>query len=48
MLRALQRHPGNPQILRLQFSLLGLIFTDAETQLLPDKMTLPGLVLELA
>ena len=28
--------------------LLGLIFTDAETQLLPDKMTLPGLVLGLA
>jgi leader peptidase (prepilin peptidase)/N-methyltransferase len=29
------------------FLLLGLIFTDAETQLLPDKMTLPGLVLGL-
>ena len=27
------------------FLLLGLIFTDAETQLLPDKMTLPGLAL---
>src|SRR5580698_2886965 len=27
------------------FLLLGLIFTDAETQLLPDKMTLTGLVL---
>ena len=27
--------------------LLGLIFTDAETQLLPDKMTLPGIVLGL-
>jgi leader peptidase (prepilin peptidase) / N-methyltransferase len=27
------------------FLLLGLIFTDAETQLLPDKMTLPGIVL---
>ena len=26
------------------FLLLGLMFTDAETQLLPDKMTLPGLV----
>jgi leader peptidase (prepilin peptidase) / N-methyltransferase len=26
------------------FLLLGLIFTDAETQLLPDKMTVPGLV----
>ena len=25
------------------FLLLGLIFTDAETQLLPDKMTLPGI-----
>jgi len=25
------------------FLLLGLMFTDAETQLLPDKMTLPGL-----
>jgi leader peptidase (prepilin peptidase)/N-methyltransferase len=31
----------------LGFLLLGLIFTDAETQLLPDKMTLPGLVLGL-
>jgi leader peptidase (prepilin peptidase) / N-methyltransferase len=29
------------------FLLVGLIFTDAETQLLPDKMTLPGLVLGL-
>jgi leader peptidase (prepilin peptidase) / N-methyltransferase len=27
------------------FLLLGLIFTDAETHLLPDKMTLPGLAL---
>ena len=27
------------------FLLLGLIFTDAETKLLPDKMTLPGLAL---
>ena len=27
------------------FLLLGLIFTDAETQLLPDKMTLPGIAL---
>jgi leader peptidase (prepilin peptidase)/N-methyltransferase len=27
------------------FLLLGLIFTDAETKLLPDKLTLPGLVL---
>lgn len=30
------------------FLLLGLIFTDAETQLLPDKLTLTGLVLGLA
>ena len=30
------------------FFLLGLIFTDAETQLLPDKMTLPGLITGLA
>jgi len=29
------------------FLLLGLIFTDAETKLLPDKMTLPGLALGL-
>jgi len=29
----------------LGFLLLGLIFTDAETQLLPDKLTLPGIVL---
>ncbi|MGH9511867.1 MAG: prepilin peptidase [Terriglobales bacterium] len=29
------------------FLLLGLIFTDAETQLLPDKMTLPGVVMGL-
>lgn len=32
----------------LCFLLLGLIFTDAETQLLPDKMTLPGLLIGLA
>ena len=31
----------------LGFLLLGLIFTDAETQLLPDKMTLTGLALGL-
>lgn len=31
----------------LGFLLLGLIFTDAETQLLPDKMTLPGIGLGL-
>jgi len=30
------------------FLLLGLIFTDAETQLLPDKMTLTGLVFGIA
>jgi leader peptidase (prepilin peptidase) / N-methyltransferase len=30
------------------FLLLGLIFTDAETKLLPDKLTLPGLVLGIA
>jgi leader peptidase (prepilin peptidase)/N-methyltransferase len=29
----------------LGFLLLGLIFTDAETYLLPDKMTLPGLAI---
>lgn len=32
----------------LGFLLIGLIFTDAETHLLPDKMTLPGLALGLA
>jgi leader peptidase (prepilin peptidase) / N-methyltransferase len=32
----------------LGFLLLGLIFTDAETKLLPDKLTLPGLALGLA
>jgi leader peptidase (prepilin peptidase)/N-methyltransferase len=31
----------------LSFLLLGLVFTDAETQLLPDKMTLPGLIIGL-
>ncbi len=31
----------------LGFLLLGLIFTDAETKLLPDKLTLPGLLLGL-
>jgi leader peptidase (prepilin peptidase)/N-methyltransferase len=30
------------------FLLLGLIFTDAETKLLPDKLTLPGVILGLA
>jgi leader peptidase (prepilin peptidase) / N-methyltransferase len=31
----------------LSFLLLGLIFTDAESKLLPDKLTLPGLALGL-
>ena len=31
----------------LAFLLIGLIFTDAETHLLPDKMTLPGLAFGL-
>ena len=31
----------------LSFLLLGLIFTDAETQILPDKMTLPGVLIGL-
>jgi len=30
------------------FLVLGLVFTDAETKLLPDKLTLPGLALGLA
>jgi leader peptidase (prepilin peptidase)/N-methyltransferase len=30
------------------FLLLGLIFTDAETKLLPDKLTMPGLVVGIA
>jgi leader peptidase (prepilin peptidase) / N-methyltransferase len=32
----------------LSFLLLGLIFTDVETKLLPDKLTLPGLGLGIA
>jgi leader peptidase (prepilin peptidase)/N-methyltransferase len=32
----------------LGFLLLGLIFTDAETKLLPDAMTLPGIALGIA
>jgi leader peptidase (prepilin peptidase)/N-methyltransferase len=32
----------------LGYLLLGLIFTDAETKLLPDAMTLPGIVLGVA
>lgn len=31
----------------LGFLMIGLIFTDAETKLLPDKLTLPGIVLGL-
>ena len=31
----------------LGFLLLGLVFTDAETKLLPDKLTLPGLAIGL-
>ena len=37
-------YPGHAEILHLRILLVGLIFTDAETQLLPDKLTLPGLV----
>ena len=32
----------------LGYLLLGLIFTDAETELLPDAMTLPGIILGIA
>ncbi|MGO9124627.1 MAG: prepilin peptidase [Terriglobales bacterium] len=38
---------GTLKYCTLGFLLLGLIFTDAETQLLPDKMTLTGLALGL-
>jgi leader peptidase (prepilin peptidase) / N-methyltransferase len=38
---------ATPKYCALGFLLLGLIFTDAETHLLPDKMTLPGLGLGL-
>ena len=40
----------SPEMLKYSvfaFLLLGLIFTDAETKLLPDKMTLPGLAIGL-
>ena len=37
--------PATVKYCAFGFLLLGLIFTDAETQLLPDKMTLPGLAL---
>lgn len=44
---------GGPMIAALKlcvlgFLLIGLIFTDAETQLLPDLLTKPGIVLGLA
>ena len=32
----------------LSFLLIGLIFTDAETKLLPDLLTKPGMALGLA
>jgi leader peptidase (prepilin peptidase)/N-methyltransferase len=38
---------STPKYCVLAFLLLGLIFTDAETKLLPDMMTLPGLALGL-
>ncbi len=40
--------PATLKYCTLSFLLLGLIFTDAETKLLPDKMTLPGLALGVA
>jgi leader peptidase (prepilin peptidase)/N-methyltransferase len=36
---------STPKYCAFAFLLLGLIFTDAETKLLPDKMTLPGLAI---
>jgi leader peptidase (prepilin peptidase)/N-methyltransferase len=47
------RAPYDPSVLAFQFSvfsvlLLGLIFTDAETKLLPDLLTKPGIVAGLA
>jgi leader peptidase (prepilin peptidase) / N-methyltransferase len=39
--------PSAVRLCLLSFLLIGLIFTDAETQLLPDLLTLPGLVLGL-
>jgi leader peptidase (prepilin peptidase)/N-methyltransferase len=38
---------ATPKYCSFGFLLLGLIFTDAETKLLPDKLTLPGLALGL-
>ena len=47
------RAPFEPNVLAFQFSvlsflLIGLIFTDAETKLLPDLLTKPGIVAGLA
>ena len=39
--------PATLKYCTFAFLLLGLIFTDAETKLLPDKLTLPGLLLGL-
>lgn len=39
--------PGAVKLCVLSFLLLGLIFTDAETKLLPDLLTKPGIVLGL-
>src|SRR5579872_6449656 len=36
------------QLCVLSFLLIGLIFTDADTKLLPDLLTLPGIALGLA
>ena len=40
--------PSAVKLCLFSFLLIGLIFTDAETQLLPDLLTLPGLVLGVA
>ena len=40
--------PSAAKLCVFSFLLIGLIFTDAETQLLPDLLTLPGLVLGIA
>lgn len=39
--------PGAMKFCVLSFLLLGLIFTDAETKLLPDLLTMPGIALGL-
>ena len=39
---------GAAKLCVLSFLLIGLIFTDAETKLLPDLLTLPGLAMGLA